>query len=512
MLVFVLLAYDVADVPIYHSGAENELMPPHHPAAGQEHPLHTLPKTTPTPTVTSTMSPITTITTMKQPPIITASPDVGLEDRYPKSEQNVTTYGTDGDVGAPVDVGEGSEGLHPSYSGHRPVMRPEPNKPDDHRCKLPINPNYDVDYIEAGYRFFSMREQRIEIPTLHAKLRKHHDVSLVFRTDYPEGLLFYASDKKHSDFIALYLYDGRIHHSLRLGNIYANISSTEELNDGQWHTVQFIRVNRRISLIIDLVEQEPVTELEDKTPRPMIIEFPIYIGGIPRYLEDDVRQNLEHSLGNTSYYNGCLKDLKFNGMSLDREPTLHHVVPCSEQTEPGYFFNRPTGFVKLFDRFTVGTDFSLSFDFRPRDPDGLLFSVHGKNTYMILELIDNQLWFTVKSDSKNIVMTNYTLPDDGSYCDGNWRNVHAVKSKFVITISVDYISAKPGVGTEGSTTTKTNRPLFLGGHQAFNKAPGLKTRKTYKGCIRNIHVNKKPVRITPNLIYGEIWQGSCPLG
>ena len=187
------------------------------------------------------------------------------------------------------------------------------------------------------------------------------------------------------------------------------------------------------------------------------------------------------------------------------------MVPCSEEVENGLFFNQPVGYVKLFDRFTVGTDFSINFDFKPRDPNGLLFSVHGKNAYMILELVDNSLWFTVKSDSKNIVVTNYTLPDNGSFCDGNWRNVQAVKSKFVITISVDYISTNPGVGQEGSTLTKTNRPLFLGGHQAFNKAPGLKTKKTFKGCMRNVQVNKKTVRITPDLIYGEIWQGVCPL-
>lgn len=393
----------------------------------------------------------------------------------------------------------------------RPLLWPDLNKPTDPRCKLPINPNYDVDFIEAGYRFFSVREQRLEIPSLSAKIRRHYAVTFSFRTDYHEGLLFYASDKYHTDYIAVFLSEGRIHHQVHLGSLVANISSAEELNDGQWHIVQFLRNNRKVSLFIDDVEQTPMIELEDKNPRGIVVEFPIYLGGVPKYVEESVRQNIE-DIRNTSYYNGCLKDIKVNGAALEKEPIIYHVVPCSEQTEPGYFFNKPTGYVKLFDRFTVGTDFSLSFDFRPRDPDGLLFSVHGKNTYMILELIDNRLWFTVKSDSKNIVSTNYTLPDNGSYCDGKWRNVQAVKSKFVITISVDYYSAKPGVGTEGSTTTKTNRPLFLGGHQAFNKAPGLKTKKTFKGCIGNIQVNKKPVRISPNLVNGEIWQGVCPLG
>lgn len=383
------------------------------------------------------------------------------------------------------------------------------NKPEDSRCALPTQPNYDVDDSEAGYRFFSMREQRLEITNLHTKLRKHYDVTLNFRSEYPDGLIFYASDKQHAEYIALYLKDGILYHQVSLDSQVATVVGSEEVNDGKWHSVQFTRTQRKISLMIDDVEQAPSFEFSERNTQVMNIEFPLYVGGIPKHIEENVRTNIKH-IGETFYYNGCIKDLKFNGGSMEREPDKYHVVPCSDEVEPGLFFNKPTGYVKLFERFTVGTDFVLNFDFRPREPDGLLFSVHGKTSYLILELENNILWFTVKSDSKNIVATNYTLPNNGSFCDGKWRNVQAIKSKFVITIFVDYISAQPGVGLEGSTTTKTNRALFMGGHQASHRAPGLKTRKTFKGCIRNIHVNKKPVRVSPGSITGEIWQGVCP--
>ncbi|KAI8040481.1 hypothetical protein M5D96_006424 [Drosophila gunungcola] len=78
----------------------------------------------------------------------------------------------------------------------------------------------------------------------------------------------------------------------------------------------------------------------------------------------------------------------------------------------GLFFNNQKAYDKLFEHFDVGTEIKISFDFRPRDPNGLLLSVHGKSSYAILELVDNTLFFNVKTDLKNIVTTNYKLPNN----------------------------------------------------------------------------------------------------
>ncbi|SPP85142.1 laminin subunit alpha [Drosophila guanche] len=483
-----ILAYEPDLLPNYYPSGDNELEPPspgrittHKPVATP--PPSTTTTTTTTPATTTSTTTTTTTTTMRT---TAAEPEVFGADIMP--QKTLTT---------------------------RPT--PKMNQPSDERCKLPVNPNYDVDFETGGYRFYSLKEQRLEINSLPVKLRRHHDVSISFRTEYPNGLLFYASSKQKDDFIAVYLLDGRVTHQLRVGAVLtANITSESELNDGKWHTVEIVRTSMRVSLIIDHTEQAGSVELSQQRNAPVLtVEMPIYVGGITKFVESELK-NHTYFGGNTSYFNGCLKDIKFDGVALETEPTKYSVVPCSDQVESGVFFHSSSSstippYVKLFERFTVGAVMTISFDFRPREPDGLLFSVHGKNSYAILELADNTLYFTVKSDAKSILMTNFTLPANESFCDGKQRHVQAIKSKFVINIAVDFVSSNPGVGNESSAQTKTNRPLFMGGHHAFQKAPGIKTKKTFKGCISNVEINKKAIRITPNMITGDIWQGYCPL-
>ncbi|ALC44510.1 LanA [Drosophila busckii] len=476
-----ILAYEPSLLPTFYPTGANELEP-FEPARRPFGELKTTTSTTTTTTSTTTSTTTTTTTTTTEAPFIAKDDEPIMP---------VTTQKT----------------LIP-----RPRPTAKQNLPSDQRCALPITPNYDVDFVEAGYRFYGSKEQRLEFHTLPVKLRKHYDISMTIRSSYPNGLLFYAgSSERKEDFIAFYMLNGLVYHEVRVGaTVSAKIVSEEKLFDGNWHTLEFVRTSRKISLSVDGKEQSGSVELSDRSVPVMVISLPVFVGGISKFLEEDVNRTISLG-GSTSNYNGCIKDIKLGGLALETEPMPYQVVPCSDQVETGVFFHQQDSYVKLLDRFQVGTEATITFDFRPRDPDGLLFSVHGKNSYMILELVDNLLVFTVKSDAKNTITTNYTLPDDGSYCDGKWRNVQAIKSKFVITIAVDYRSSVPAVGYEGSANTKTNRPLFMGGHHAFTKAPGIKTKKSFKGCIKNVNINKKLVHITPNLIKGDIWQGACPL-
>lgn len=89
----------------------------------------------------------------------------------------------------------------------RPTKR-RPNKQDP-ICKLPTDPEYDVGY-EAGYRFGTGIESRIEYTDIPAKFKKSYQLSLEFKTDQPDGVLFYAADSRHTDFILLFLKDGYV--------------------------------------------------------------------------------------------------------------------------------------------------------------------------------------------------------------------------------------------------------------------------------------------------------------
>lgn len=76
-------------------------------------------------------------------------------------------------------------------------------------CKLPIEPEVDVDF-DAGYRFGTTTDSRIEFTQIPSKIKRSYDISLQFKTTSSDGVLFYAADSRHTDFIALYLQEGKV--------------------------------------------------------------------------------------------------------------------------------------------------------------------------------------------------------------------------------------------------------------------------------------------------------------
>lgn len=91
------------------------------------------------------------------------------------------------------------------------TVRPTKRRPhkQDPICKLPVEPEVDVDF-DAGYRFGTSGDSRIEFTQIPAKIKKSYDISLQFKTTEPNGVLFYAADSRHTDFIALYLKNGYV--------------------------------------------------------------------------------------------------------------------------------------------------------------------------------------------------------------------------------------------------------------------------------------------------------------
>lgn len=100
---------------------------------------------------------------------------------------------------------------HQDYLTTTTTLRPTKRRPSkqDPICKLPAGPESDVDF-NAGYRFGAVIDSRIEFSEVPVKIRKSYDISLQFKTDKPNGVLFYAADSRHTDFIVLYLKDGHV--------------------------------------------------------------------------------------------------------------------------------------------------------------------------------------------------------------------------------------------------------------------------------------------------------------
>lgn len=80
----------------------------------------------------------------------------------------------------------------------------------DPKCKSTDDLESDA-YFDFGYRFgANANNSRIEFNDVSDGIKNDYNISLKFKTDQPNGILFHASNEDHTDFIVLYLKDGYV--------------------------------------------------------------------------------------------------------------------------------------------------------------------------------------------------------------------------------------------------------------------------------------------------------------
>lgn len=406
----------------------------------------------------------------------------------------------------PTDEVSAAATPKPPPPSERPKFnRPVYDEPDEPVCKLPATPNLDVDF-NAGYRFGVNSESRVEFMQIASKIKKSYEISLKFRTTESDGVLFYAAGSDHTDFIALYLQNGRVHHVFKIDTSLASIVSRYEYANNEWHTVVITRQLTHGRLIIN---GEDIEEGEaPATTRMMGVQAPFFFGGISSDYRKNMQQNL--ALNGEYQFRGCITDMQIGGKDLGIPAQFPGVIPCSKHVEAGVFIGPGDGFVKLRDRFRVGNHTNIELEIRPRTTNALLMSVHGKKAFLILELIDGTVQLSA-NDGEQVYKTIWEPNDEENLCDGNWHSIKVIKSKFVITLQVDSVSTNPGMGLANKYESDTKRPLYLGGHQHLQRARQLTVRKPYIGCIRNVRINDGEVEvITNDMVTGNVQTGLCP--
>lgn len=345
--------------------------------------------------------------------------------------------------------------------------RPPPEKPEP-TCKLPVVPDQDVDF-DAGYRFGTGPFSHIEFDEIPQKIKKQYEFSLSFKTESSEGVLFYAADSRHTDFIALYLREGKVFHSFNCGSGSANISSERRYDDNEWHTVHFSRFHNKGKLVVDS-EDEVHGESAGNT-RTMQVQAPFFVGGVSggeHYEDVALNLKIDKNILERDQFVGCIMDIQAFNRPLGTPSNITQTIPCSTQIETGMFFGKGGGFVKLREKFKVGTELTVSMDIKPRSTTGLLMSVHGKRSFFVLELINGNISLTVNNGDEPF--TAMYIPDPSeNLCDGQWRTITAIKSFYVTTIKVNDVSSNPAIGDARAGSTDTTRPLFLGGHPHLQK-------------------------------------------
>ncbi|CAH1963974.1 unnamed protein product [Acanthoscelides obtectus] len=406
---------------------------------------------------------------------------------------------------------EGARGVPPLSTLAPEVRRPVDTvplttpRPKLEGCALPLDPKRENEK-EVGYRLGTQRYSRLKFSTPRGKYKKRFDFRLEFKTRESEGILFYSSNRDHNHYAAVYLEEGKVVFTFK-GEEAVIIKSRFIYNDDTWHIVEFNRDQGNGKLVIN----EQLAEGSAQNPIHLELNVPFYMGGV----DPDEYNLVQANLNTTSSFTGCIRNIQMNSFQFEPSETFG-VIPCSENVELGsYFSGDPNTYVKLKERFKVGEVFNLKMDIKPRVISGVLAAAHGKKDYYVLELHNGHLQLTVEN-GKGPVTASFTAdsPDHKYHlCDGQWHTIQAVKSKNVITLSVDSMFTSPKIGPAHSTSTDTGSALFLGGHRLIKKVRGIQSRTPYVGCVRNVTINDERVDLTmlpSTLISGNVDIGYCP--
>ncbi|VVC86157.1 unnamed protein product [Leptidea sinapis] len=383
----------------------------------------------------------------------------------------------------------------------RPPPQPETG------CLLAYDPQYHIGNPQEGYRFGTRNDSRIEYAKLAGRQLEGFDLMITFRTfDQHGGLIFYAqADRSPNQFLALYMKDAKLHFAFNCGGDTGTVTSSQTYNGTDWHTVTLVRNGGHGKLTVD---SDHIGETSVFCFSPALLTPPYYYGGLGN-LTDIISENLN---GFYQPFKGCLKGLMMNAQHVTDIMFRSNSLRCTDNVENGVYFgpshNGHSNYLKLLESFKVGYEISISMEIKPRNTTGLLLSVHGKRDFMVIELLENEVVVNVEN-GKGPFYASYKLGNKVSLCDGKWHKIRAIKSHHVVSVSVDGHYSDAGLGHSASTDTRS--ALYIGGHERpLWKVRGVRSRRGFTGCIRNITVKDTLVQIPLTAAGRNTHIGVCP--
>ncbi|XP_029655372.1 laminin subunit alpha [Octopus sinensis] len=379
---------------------------------------------------------------------------------------------------------------------------PPPTLPPG-QCALPKVPAAADSYSASGHRFgATSNASRWEVNIRNKNNRKNH-LSIEFQTMTPDGVLLYAADKKHRDFISVYLKGGEVRFSYNCGSGVATLRSTSAYNDGKWHKVTILRFNKQGTMSID--SGKALRTTSPGTTSSLDITRTYSFGGLSPENQKLARRNLKNM---NLQFIGCLKNIKFSKKKITEDQSKSfNVEPCSGMAEFGTFFI--DGYVKLFDKYHIGTDLKVTMEVKPRSMSGVLFAVHGTEDFMLVQIVNGVVQLSF-DNGMGIISTVSQPGRNNQICNGQWHRIKVGKSKTLATLEVDGKEFPVGKGKVGASSADTNHPLYIGGVPAGVKWKDVQATSPYVGCIRNVKLNNKAHVLAAGEPSGDLKFGFCP--
>ncbi|XP_051550153.1 laminin subunit alpha-3 [Myxocyprinus asiaticus] len=349
-------------------------------------------------------------------------------------------------------------------------------------------------FLKHTHHLGSNSQLQFSIDSEELNNRPHF--SLDVQTKSSNGLLLHIIRKQGVPLVVLYLADGKV--TLSVGS--DKITSSQRINNGNWHNIKFIVKKRVFLLAVDDV-RIPDGRLSKGFAHGL--RSPVYVG----YGQLHMANKTQGKAPFQKSIIGCIRDLKFSNVLLTEPAVNHGATPCFKgMSEKGAYFAGDGAQVVLENYLISGSTFNLAFEFRPRNLTGLLF--HKRNHH--------GQTLTVFLKSGKVVVNVY---------DGRRHYGTAVTPIRPLCAAFNYVAVSTRRKTielrVNEATSRVKGPtvpnpsahetIYIGGisEKLFKE---VEVWTSYAGCLRNLHLNKTPISLEhATSVFGPINTTKCPV-
>ncbi|KAH9495514.1 Neurexin-1, partial [Bulinus truncatus] len=338
--------------------------------------------------------------------------------------------------------------------------------------------------------------QYLKVTLATESITQAEDISLRFRSMHPSGLLFLTTGKKEEEGMELYLDSGTLVLSIRVDGGTKTLSAGHTLNDDRWHTV-FIK--RRVHTVELTIDQE----------RPVTADLPGQAKDIGLHSVETghMVQQDEGTSGKHSGFIGSMQTFIFNGnhlFQMAQSGSKDNIEISARFSTDEQVVREPVTFKSedafaILPRLQIHDKFSISFQFKTTESDGLIFYNDGSGQdFFAMELSQGYLYYVYNmGEGPERIKANVNHPLN----DNKWHEVRLLRTD----TSKQLLRVDDNTPTiDDLTGAKNNRfdlsgPLHVGGvHKVkYPSLPKLiSSQHGFVGCLGSLDLNS----YLPNLL------------
>uniref|UniRef100_A0A3P9LB44 EGF like, fibronectin type III and laminin G domains n=1 Tax=Oryzias latipes TaxID=8090 RepID=A0A3P9LB44_ORYLA len=341
------------------------------------------------------------------------------------------------------------------------------------------------------------------------------EFEVTFWPSTPDGVLLYSDDAASGDFLAINIVDKYVEFRFDCGSGEAVIRSDEQISLDSWHELRVTRTAK--SGILQVDSQRAVEGISEGAFTQINCSSPLYIGGVPHYdktkrtarvlkpftgiiqkliLNDRTISitagtaggvnviNSAHPCVDSPCANGGTCRPKWDGYECDCPlgyDGRHCQKAVTEAIEIPQFIGR--SYLTYDNRDILkrvsGSRTNLFMRFRSTAKDGLLLwrgdsPLRSNSDFLSMGLQDGNIVF-----SYNLGSGVASIVVNGTFSDGKWHKVKAVRDGQSGKLTVDDYGAKTGRSPGKMRQLNINGPLYVGGMKEI----ALHTNRQYFGGL-----------------------------